>query len=1022
LRAFSTFHKQLPLVGLAIIFFAHGAYGLDPGRAVNQYARRRWGAAVGFPRGRVDAITQGADGYLWIGTERGLIRFDGQSFKRIEDSGRNGFTLDHILGLIPDDGGGLWVRSLDPSLLRYHNGKFAAARPNPARDPLVTAMSPGRDGSVLFASKVDGLFTWKKGAFQPLIARELLPYSAATSIAETAAGEIWLGTADSGLARAHDKTVQTVTAGLPSLRVTCLLPVATGAAEAAQVERQLYVGTDRGLVLWDGERLRGDGIPAALRTTPIWAMVKDRDGNIWIGAEQGLIRLNSQRLSTFDPGNSLGAVTALFEDREGDLWAGSAGQLERIQESPFATYRPAIPPGRDQGGPVYADSHGDVWAAPDRGALVRVHDTVMTELRLPKFPDDQIYSIAGDRGDLWLGLRRHGLAHITAQERKSAMTTYPQASGASPSPVYAVHQNRDGTIWIGTVGGGATHIQQGRPKTYTTQDGLASNTVFSISEGADGAMWFGTPSGLCSLSENRWRTYRVEDGLPSPNVYATFVDGDGIVWVGTLNGLAYVRSGRLIGGPHDLESALPGGIFGVTQDRLGSLWVVTSGAVFRVDRGKLLSGSLSREDVREFGFSDGLPDLQGVRRSPTISADPSGTIWISRTGGVVSIDPERVRRTAVPTIVHVSQIVVDGAARDLSGPLDLQSDIKRVSIHYEGLNLSSPERIRYRFKLDGFDHGWNESSTNKESVYTNLGPGPYRFHVVASNADQVWNGAEADLSFAVVPAFWQTAWFRAVCVVALIIAAVAAYRLRIYQTTEQVKLQFEARLAERNRIARDLHDTLLQSFQGLLLRFQAVENLLPNKPEQAKKSLEVAIGYAARAITEGRDAVQELRRDEGSGALVEMLTSLGQELGSSSPPEGGQNAPSYRVLLEGSPRPIHPRLQDDLYRISREAVANAFRHARASRIELDIRYDPKMLRIRVRDDGVGMDPNVLARGGREGHWGLPGMQERAKAIKGQLAIWSDLNRGAEIELTVPANIAYMRVENHGESKTGGGGE
>lgn len=472
-------------------------------------------------------------------------------------------------------------------------------------------------------------------------------------------------------------------------------------------------------------------------------------------------------------------------------------------------------------------------------------------------------------------------------------------------------------------------------------------------------------------------------------------------------GLAYIRSGRAIATPSDLASPLRGAIFGVTEDHLGSLWLVTSDAVFRADRARLLAGSLSDGDIRQFGLSDGLPDTQAVRRDPTITTDSSGTVWISRTRGVVSIDPGRVRRTAVPTIVHVSQILVDGNPPGPASLLDLHSDVKRISIRYEGLNLSSPERIGYRFRLDGFDRKWNEAGAGKEAVYTNLNPGSYHFHVIASNADHVWNGAEATLSFVIVPAFWQTIWFLAACAVALLMTSILAYRLRIHQMTEQVKLQLEARFAERNRIARDLHDTLLQSFQGLLLRFKAVENLLPDKPLQARTSLATAIHHAANAITEGRDAVQELRRDEGATTLVDTLSSLGQELSLAA---DGQNVPSYRVLLEGTPRQLHPGLQDDLYRISREAVANAFRHSRALHIELEIQYDLRMLRLRVRDDGVGIDPETLANGGREGHWGLPGMQERAGAMKGRLEIWSELNRGTEIELTVPAAIAYLRIE------------
>jgi signal transduction histidine kinase len=320
------------------------------------------------------------------------------------------------------------------------------------------------------------------------------------------------------------------------------------------------------------------------------------------------------------------------------------------------------------------------------------------------------------------------------------------------------------------------------------------------------------------------------------------------------------------------------------------------------------------------------------------------------------------------------------------------------------LNLAAPDHIRYRFKLDGFDSDWGPTVTRKEAVYTNLGPGPYRFHVTASNADQVWNEAEATYSFQVAPALWQSWWFRSALSVALILSVVGFYRLRLRQITEQVNNRFEARLAERARIARELHDTLLQSFHGLMLRFQAAENLLPDKPLQAKQSLATAIERAARAVTEGRDAVQELRSSETlQNDLSATLTSLGQELASS---ENGRPAPSFRVLVEGVSRQLHPSLKEDLYRISREAMVNAFRHAQATHIELDIRYGPRVLRLRVRDDGIGLDPGILASGGRDGHWGLPGMQERAKAMKGRLEIWSEVARGTEIELVVRASVAY----------------
>ena len=333
---------------------------------------------------------------------------------------------------------------------------------------------------------------------------------------------------------------------------------------------------------------------------------------------------------------------------------------------------------------------------------------------------------------------------------------------------------------------------------------------------------------------------------------------------------------------------------------------------------------------------------------------------------------------------------------------------KRIAVEYAGLNLSSPDQIRFRYRLDGYEQNWSAPVSTRSADYTNLDPGPYRFRVSASNADQLWDSNSAELAFYVEPAVWQTWWFRTA--VALLVGSIFAviYTLRLKQITENASILFEARLAERTRIARDLHDTLLQSFHGLMLRFQAAQNFLPHKPAQAQQSLAIAIDQAAKAITEGRDAVQELRTCEsGFPDFVETLQAMGQNLSNLG---DGQKAPEFRVLLEGTPRRLRPEFQQDLHRIAREALSNAFRHANATQIEVDLRYAPRMLRLRVRDNGKGIDANVLNAGGRPGHWGLTGMEERARAIRTRLEIWSESSRGTEIELIAPASIAYITSE------------
>src|SRR4029077_8406421 len=332
---------------------------------------------------------------------------------------------------------------------------------------------------------------------------------------------------------------------------------------------------------------------------------------------------------------------------------------------------------------------------------------------------------------------------------------------------------------------------------------------------------------------------------------------------------------------------------------------------------------------------------------------------------------------------------------------------KRITLAYTGLSLADPERVRFRYFLESFDRTWSEPVATREAVYTNLGQGFYRFRVLASNSDSLWNGSETSLRFEIEPLFWRTRWFRITCVALILLSVWSVHRYRLYHLTKQFNLRLEERVYERTRIARELHDTLLQSFQGLLLRFQAATNLLLERPEEAKRSFESAIDQAAKANTESRDAVQGLRSSTVvSNDLALAISSLGEELASG---ETNPNAAELEVEVEGTPQSLRPILRDEIYRIAGEAVRNAFKHAQAERIEVEIRYDERQLRVRVRDDGKGIDEKYLNENERPGHYGLRGMRERAELLGGKLAVWSELDSGTEVELRIPAARAYEKV-------------
>ena len=377
------------------------------------------------------------------------------------------------------------------------------------------------------------------------------------------------------------------------------------------------------------------------------------------------------------------------------------------------------------------------------------------------------------------------------------------------------------------------------------------------------------------------------------------------------------------------------------------------------------------------------------------------------------VDPAHLALNKLPPPVHIEQIVADQKLYWQSSPgapassLHLPARTRDVEIDYTALCLAAPEKMRFRVKLEGQDNDWRVPVNPLHTHYTNLPPGTYRFRVIASNNSGVWNEQGDSLAFSIAPAYYQTNWFRAVCAVLVLALVWAIYQIRVRQLRHDFALILEARVRERTNIARELHDTLLQSFQGLMLRFEIVSQLLPARSIEAKEKLDGAMKQAADAITEGRDAVQGLRASTvQTNDLARAINTLGEEFASD---PANQGSPAFRVTIEGAPHDLHPILRDETYRITAEALRNAFHHAHARQVEVEIRYDNQQFRLRVRDDGKGIDPAVLSGHGREGHFGLPGMRERANAIGGKLVVWSELDAGTEVELRIPADAAYSRA-------------
>jgi signal transduction histidine kinase len=377
--------------------------------------------------------------------------------------------------------------------------------------------------------------------------------------------------------------------------------------------------------------------------------------------------------------------------------------------------------------------------------------------------------------------------------------------------------------------------------------------------------------------------------------------------------------------------------------------------------------------------------------------DRDGRLWFANGSVVQMVDPAHVVRNFTPPPVHLEQIIADHKLYLPGGGVRLPARTRDVEIDYTALSFTVPQKVGFRYRLEGRDPDWQDAGTRRQAFYTNLSPGQYRFRVIARNNDGVWNETGASWAFSIAPTFYETLWFKTLMAVAGIGLIWLVYRIRLQQITARTDLRHTERLEERTRIARDLHDTLLQSFHGLMLRLHVVNKLLPEG--KAKEQLEKTLERADQAIAEGIRVVYDLRSSAtATNELSEAVNAVGNELST-------DNDAAFDLVVEGPPRDLRPIIRDELYRISREALGNAFRHARAHRIEAEISYGERVFRLRIRDDGEGIPAEILEQG-RPGHYGLAGIRERARKVGADLAIWSRAGTGTEIELNLAGSIAY----------------
>ena len=961
---------------------------------LSEYLSDVWQTEDGLPHSSVQAIVQTRDGYIWLGTAGGLARFDGVRFTVT----RGALKVNNVQALLEDRQGRLWIGTYGGGLYAYEGGRFTAFGLADGLHSLrIRSLFEDREGRLWVATNEGGVSIREGERFRTLRAGDGLTNDTVRVVYQALDGRIWIGTNGRGL-NCWDAGRLQAYAVKPG-------PLSDyGPSEALSSENVLDLWQDQAGTLWIGTddgglwhlargRISAFLTPRDLGKSGVRRLLPDASGALWIGGDGGgLYRLQEGRIQALTSQDGLPSdiVTSLFEDRERNVWIGTRDGLARLKRRTFQAV--GVPEGltNDLVTAVHGSRRGGLWVGTRVGLDYVDGDqaTAPPSRPGPRPPNDMVLSLLEDRtGTLWVGTR-NGLWRV----RRGGVVHFAVENGLLSDSVSALAEGAKGDVWVGT-GRGLARIRDDRltviPGPVVPGESLVG--VTAVVATADGSVWAGTDgSGLARWQGGHWTTYGVGDGLLNAVVTSLHDDGDSL-WITTLGGLNRMRGGRLwgyapaAGGPASY-------LFSVLDDGRGSLWMGGLTGVTRVEKRSLDdfdAGRVARVNASTYDKSDGMRSSQCNRGGhPGAWRDGRGRLWFSTLRGLAVVDPARIPPNAPPPPVTLEEVRVDDAILAPDAPAVLSSGAKRLEFHYTAPVFSAPDKVRFRYKLEGFDADWVDAGTRRVAYYTNVPPRRYRFQVIAGSAGDTWSDKSASFDFALAAPFYRRPPFWAAVVVAAAALVLALHRLHL----RQVKAQFAAVMVERGRIAREIHDTLAQGFVGIGVQLETAAKMQPISAEQAREHLDRARILVRSSLAEARRTVWALRsetleQNDLAGALAQVARQL-----------SGDH--EVKVSVAGRRRRLPAEVENNLLRIGQEALANAARHARADEISVDLRFGEGVVRLSVQDDGCGFDVEHAAQAA-SGHFGLAGIRERVHNLGGELSLLSRPGRGSELVVEVP---------------------
>lgn len=991
---------------LSLLLVAPAAFGLDATKSITQYGHAMWTLDEGLLPGTPMSMAQTTDGYLWVGTRTGLVRFDGVRFVPFSPPQGEALRSSRILGLRGTSDGSLWIGTR-AGLDRWHNGHVTNYQDSPgsindivedgagkvwftsmsvraAKGPLCSVAGNGiechgasdgvplewaQDMSVdsqghIWTVSTNTLMRWKDGTACTWLPAAL-PASGAEKlidVVQTVAlgknGEVWVGGTQPsrglGLMQLQGDVLRSYVTPEFDGRKLAVSPMLVDSNNA------LWIGTqDDGLYRLHAGKASHIGRRDGLSGDTIQQLFEDHEGTLWVLTTRGIDAFRDLRVTSVTSREGLSAelANAVLATRDGTVWINAWHSLDAWRDGKMTSLNPRNGLPGDEVTILFEDPAGTLWVGIDN-ELTILEGGKFKPIRQPDgSPIGFTQSIVADaEGDVWVMARPDKLFRV--RDRKvvgnipwPAIGFAVRGSAADP---------REG-IWLPLANGDLARIRGGKMETFEFHREPNTGTIHDLAAFADGTIVGATTLGLAGWREGKTQTMTAENGLPCVDIHSVLIDREQRLWL-------YATCG----------------ILSLDADQVQAWWK-DPGAVVR---------------LRTFDAFDGAQPSR-ANFSPKASVGPDGRLWFANASIVQVLDPKQVISNRVPPPVQIEQLLADRKPFPLGDKARLPANVSDLQIDYTGLSFVVPRKTRFRYRLRGHDTGWQDVGTRRQAFYNDLPPRDYVFEVSASNNDGVWSEKSASVAFSIAPTFTQTRTFIVLCGLAALAVMWLLYLYRIRQIEQRIRIRAEERFEERERIARELHDTLLQGLLSASLQLSVANNQIA-ADAPAKSLVERILKLLRQVVDEGRGAVRNLRtRQSASEALEQALAQIPRDL-------GVDDKIPFRLLVEGTPRALRPVVRDEVYWISREALANAFRHSGASSIEVVLEYSEDQFRLAIRDNGCGMDPDI-ARSGREGHWGLSGMRERAAHAGATFKVMSGGGAGTEIDVTVPGGAAYEKI-------------